>query len=359
MSDVTTTTAGPAMRVLSLGAGVQSTALLLLAAENPKQARLDAAIFADTGWEPASVYAHLDRLEREVARPAGIPIYRVSVGNIRDDALDPGHRFASMPLHVKAAPGEPCPACAGTGTHPKTSGADGHDHTGDRRPAVRAGACCQCGGDGKARDSLGRRQCTAEYKLRPLREQVRRLLGAKPKRNGRPGRVRSGQWVEQWVGISADEADRALTNRSTRYARARFPLLEPRIGGGLTRTGCQAINRANGFEAVARSACVGCPFRTDAEWRFMRDNHPGEFADAVAFDHAIRHGCARAIALGKPLRGQMFLHRSHLSLDTAPIDRVSAREWARRQGDLFDLGEAEPRACSPFGCRIDQAREVA
>ncbi len=78
----------PALRLLSLGAGVQSTTLLLLAAEG-RLPKLDGAIFADTGWEPATVYTHLDRLEREVAQPAGIPIYRVSAGNIRNDALDP------------------------------------------------------------------------------------------------------------------------------------------------------------------------------------------------------------------------------------------------------------------------------
>lgn len=78
----------PVLRVLSLGAGVQSTSLLLLAAEGRLPA-LDAAIFADTGWEPRAVYEHLDRIEREVAAPAGIPILRVSSGNIRDDALDP------------------------------------------------------------------------------------------------------------------------------------------------------------------------------------------------------------------------------------------------------------------------------
>jgi hypothetical protein len=44
------------------------------------------------------VYEHLDRLEREVAGPASIPVYRVSSGNIRDDALNPAKRFASMPL---------------------------------------------------------------------------------------------------------------------------------------------------------------------------------------------------------------------------------------------------------------------
>ncbi len=69
--------------------------------------RVDCAIFADTGWEPAAVYAHLDRLEKEVAEPAGIPVLRVSAGNIRNDALDPDHRFASMPLHILNQDGRP------------------------------------------------------------------------------------------------------------------------------------------------------------------------------------------------------------------------------------------------------------
>lgn len=89
----------PALKVLSLGAGVQSTCLLLMAAEGHLPG-LDAAIFADTGWEPRSVYEHLDRIEREIAEPAGIPILQVSSGNIRSDALDPSKHFASMPLHI-------------------------------------------------------------------------------------------------------------------------------------------------------------------------------------------------------------------------------------------------------------------
>lgn len=85
------------IRTLSLGAGVQSTALLALAADGVIDT-FDAAIFSDTGWEPAEVYNHLDRIVAEIAEPAGIPVHRVSNGNIRDDALDPTHRFASMPL---------------------------------------------------------------------------------------------------------------------------------------------------------------------------------------------------------------------------------------------------------------------
>jgi hypothetical protein len=57
----------------------------------------------------------------------------------------------------------------------------------------------------------------------------------------------------------------------------------------------------------------------------------------------------------------MYLHRSRVRLDLAPIDRVTAHEWATRQGDLIaglDLAEFEEsliddsslNGCSPFSC---------
>ncbi len=50
------------LRVLSLGAGVQSTTLALMI-EKGEIPMVDAAIFADTGAEPKAVYDHLDWLE--------------------------------------------------------------------------------------------------------------------------------------------------------------------------------------------------------------------------------------------------------------------------------------------------------
>jgi len=47
------------LRVLSLGAGVQSTTLALMAAHGEVGPMPDCAIFADTGWEPQAVYDHL------------------------------------------------------------------------------------------------------------------------------------------------------------------------------------------------------------------------------------------------------------------------------------------------------------
>ena len=94
----------PTQRYLSLGAGVQSSATLLLAARG-RIPTFDAAIFADTGWEPSNVYRQLARLTR-IAGQAGIPVVRVSNGHIRKDALDSGHRFASMPLFALGPHGQ-------------------------------------------------------------------------------------------------------------------------------------------------------------------------------------------------------------------------------------------------------------
>jgi 3'-phosphoadenosine 5'-phosphosulfate sulfotransferase (PAPS reductase)/FAD synthetase len=92
------TATGPALRLLSLGAGVQSTTVLLLACEG-EIPPFDVALFADTGWEPRAVYANLERLSAHAQRH-GIPVHQVSAGNIRADALDPKYRFVSMPLHT-------------------------------------------------------------------------------------------------------------------------------------------------------------------------------------------------------------------------------------------------------------------
>ncbi|HVA19932.1 MAG TPA: hypothetical protein VMU55_07145, partial [Solirubrobacteraceae bacterium] len=71
---------------VSLGAGVQSSALLLMLDAGALPGPLPAAaLFADTGWEPAAVYEQLSYLERTVKR---IPIYRVNAGNIRQQLLD-------------------------------------------------------------------------------------------------------------------------------------------------------------------------------------------------------------------------------------------------------------------------------
>ncbi|MFE7046298.1 hypothetical protein ACFU9X_45100, partial [Streptomyces atratus] len=233
----------PRHRILSLGAGIQSSTLLALSAEGVLP-RVDYAIFADTGWEPAAVYRHLNRLEKEIAEPAGIPVLRVSSGNIRKDALDPEHRFASMPLYILNKDGKP---------------------------------------------GMTRRQCTGEYKIKPIKRQVRDILGYPY-----PARVPKGVFVEQWVGISTDEFHRAK-DADVQYMHNRHPLIADM---NWSRTDCISYLTSLGLADTPKSSCLGCPFHGNAQWRKIRDESPDEWQDVVEFDAAIRQGNARANATG-------------------------------------------------------------
>ncbi|MFY1652819.1 hypothetical protein ACN27J_18250 [Solwaraspora sp. WMMB762] len=265
-------------RYLSLGAGVQSTTLLLLAVQG-RIPGFDAAVFADTSWEPAAVYRHLDRLTR-IARQAGIDVIRVTAGDIRADALDPGHRFASMPLF--------------------TLGPDGQR-------------------------GMARRQCTSEYKIKPIKAEVRRRLGYP-----HPARVPAGVRAEMAIGISLDEIGRAR-DCDVAYMRNVFPLLDL----GWRRTDCLRFLADNGYADTPKSSCVGCPFHDDRFWARLKADSPQEWADAVAFDTAVRNGSARANAQGRPLRGEFFLHRQRV-----PLGEVVLRP--RPQPDV--------PGCGPWTC---------
>lgn len=195
-------------RALSLGAGVQSTAVLLLSLEGVVPA-YDAIVFADTGDEPEDVYAHLDRL-RGVAE-----IATVSAGHLADTVHT---TFVPIPLY---------------------------DSSG----------------------GMGRRQCTYQYKLRPIYHHLRTL--------GRP--------VDLAVCISTDEAIRAKDAR-VKWCANVFPLLEL----GWSRADCSAYLEDRWPWPVPRSACVYCPFRSNREWLELRTHHPADWQAAVAFDESAR-----------------------------------------------------------------------
>ena len=81
------------LRILSLGAGVQSSTILLMSNMGllPK---LDAAIIADVGWESRVTYDWLYYLRAVCS----IPIIEVSGGNIKNDLLENSGTSRSMPF---------------------------------------------------------------------------------------------------------------------------------------------------------------------------------------------------------------------------------------------------------------------
>ena len=90
------------LRALSLGAGVQSTTLALMAAHGAVGPMPDCAIFADTGWEPRAVYEHLDWLMSANVLP--FPVFVVGPGNMRDNLLAAGRgeRWASIAAFARS-----------------------------------------------------------------------------------------------------------------------------------------------------------------------------------------------------------------------------------------------------------------
>ena len=116
----------PDVRIISLGAGVQSTVMALMAAKGELDPMPDCAIFADTGYEPQGVYDHLEWLEKQLP----FPTYRVSSGNIKSDIQKgvntTGLRFVAMPFFTKEG-------------------------------------------------GMGMRQCTNEYKIVPLKKKTREI----------------------------------------------------------------------------------------------------------------------------------------------------------------------------------------
>lgn len=248
------------LRVLSLGAGVQSTTLALMAAHN-KVPMPDCAIFADTQWEPRAVYDHLAWLRSPNVLP--FPVHVVTAGNIRENLRTrrntTGGRFTAIPWHTINP----------NGSH-----------------------------------GMGRRQCSSEYKLAPIARKIRELLGKPGHAHIAPGTV------EVMIGISRDEAHRAKPARQ-RYMINIFPLLDL----GMRRGDCLRWLAQHEYPTPPKSACIGCPFHDNAYWRHLRDHSPDEWSGAIRADRELRKGDARG------MRTIEYMHPDRVPLDQADIDR--------------------------------------
>ena len=253
------------LRVLSLGAGVQSTAMALMAETGYMgMEKPGLAIFADTGWEPKAVYEHLEWLKGQLS----YEVVTVSAGDIREDTLagrtPTGRNFIAMPVFTTSASG---------------------------------------------REGSAKRQCTSEYKLRPIFREVRKRLGIE---DGR--RAAKDRRAEIWLGITTDEASRAKPSREE-YITNRWPLLERDVSRAQAR---RWLEENHPDREVPRSACIGCPYRTGTEWKHMRETDPESFDDAVRVDMALREPALAAISkVSMYLSSQLApLHRA--DFDAAP-----------------------------------------
>lgn len=257
---------------ISLGAGVQSSTMALMAAHGELTPMPKGAIFADTQAEPASVYRWLDWLEERLP----FPVHRVTRGSLRDAALRP-HVSAKGAVYYKTA----------IPFHTK--------------------------GEGGKAGRITHRSCTRDYKIVPILRALRKLAGV-------PRGCREVRAV-QWIGISLDEIQRMKPSRDP-WAECRWPLIERRM----TRLLCLDWMREHGYPEPPRSACVFCPFRSNKEWRHLKVNDPEGFADAVEFDEE-----ARRVREGYALfRSTPYVHR-----DLVPLAEADVRSDTDRGQEVF------------------------
>ena len=226
--------AHPDLRILSLGAGVQSSTLALMI-EKKEVPAIDAAIFADTQAEPKEVYRHLEYLKTQVS----YPIYQITAGNLREDAIEASKGLVknySIPFFTK---------------NPD-------------KPEKRRG--------------MLQRQCTRNYKIRPIIKHIRELLGIKKHKN-----VKKGTRVELLLGISTDEAARMKPN-SLKYITNIFPLIDKKM----TREDCIQWLDQNNYRKPPRSACTFCPYRSPKELLHLKETQPEDWKEVIQFDQLIR-----------------------------------------------------------------------
>lgn len=249
---------------ISLGAGVQSSAMYLQAVAGELEAEGDlVAIWADVQAEPPWVYEQLDYLERVGGHV--IPIHRVTAGSLERNLYSGGEGrkgFAQIPAFI----------------------------------------------DGEHGRGMGRRQCTFQYKIRPIERACRDLLGLEP------GQHAAGKYrVRQWIGISTDEAHRAKPS-SVPWVERHYPLLfeRPQRRGDLLRWMTD-----HGHPEPRASSCYFCPFHSDRDWILLRDDAPEQFAQAVQIDRDLRTGDREAVYLHsslKPLDEVGFEHENQPDL---------------------------------------------
>jgi len=231
------------MNILSCGAGMQSTALALMACENARIGSVhplvpvyDAIIFCDLGHEPPWVYKQVDFI-KQACQDSGLNFYVLTEKSLYDDYLN---RFGKA--RVTAIPFW-------------TIGPDGK----------KAKMC---------------RHCTLDHKIIQIQKFVRHeLLGY---RKGERSRSEDLGAHSMYIGFSNEERQRIFDNRHPFFTN-RFPLIEM----GYERPDTYRYNlEVWGLDTKASACCI-CPFHTNYFFKHLEKEHPASYDAVITIDRLL------------------------------------------------------------------------
>lgn len=254
------------MKILSFGAGMQSTALALMSCENAVAAEpsfplvpvYDIVVFCDLGLEPPWVH-HQMEFTRRACEKAGIRFEVLEAPLYTDFMENFGvRRTISIPWW--------------------TLRGDGHK---SKMP----------------------RNCTIDYKIELISKFIRwDVLGYRKGQRLRPEDVKAH---EMHMGFSAEEANRCKENPNKLFVN-HFPLVEM----GLTRADNYAyIKDVWGLETKA-SACAFCPFHRNYFFQYLKEQEPRLYAKVVEVDELLRDKTPKP-----PMDSDLFISRSRKRLE--------------------------------------------
>lgn len=276
------------MKILSCGAGMQSTALALISCAQthgeiryPQVPRYDAVIYCDLGNEPDWVVEQVRFIER-ACKDCGIPFYILQSDLYRDYMENFGNsRVVAMPFWTL----------------------DKDDKPG--RIALRA--------------------CTMDYKIRVIQKFVRwNLLGYHPYQRLRSEDIGTH---ELHIGFSLEEASRSFPSQH-RMFQNKFPLIDM----NWERKDTYRYNLEEwGLDSKA-SACLVCPYHKNYFFQYIKHNFPADYASVVQFDDMLEQRQPQS-----RIQNRIFLSRSRKRIrELAPSDCNDAQTFEYRGRHIWN-----------------------
>lgn len=263
------------IRSISYGGGVQSTALLVLAA----QRRIDFPLFlmANVGEdsEHPDTLAYVRTVAMPYAEKHGVELVMLdrikrdgSVETLWGRLMKDGSR--SLPIPVRMSNGAP-----------------------------------------------GNRSCTADFKIKVIGKELKRRGGSK----SNPATV--------GIGISLDEIHRANAREVEPHERIVYPLvgIGEETGLKMTRLDCMRVIREAGIPVPPKSSCFFCPFHRPTAWADLARETPELFEKSVQLEETLN---ARRDMLGKD---HVFLTRFGIPLREAIDTEQELIPWADDPAD--------------------------
>lgn len=280
------------MKILSCGAGQQSTALALMSCEKAMRKKdiyplvpiYDAILFCDLGGEREWVYRQVDFIST-VCKKANIPFYVLRDKNLKEDYLNNygSARVCTIPFWSIDANGK----------------------------------------KGKMT-----RHCTIDYKIVQMQNFVRwNLLGYRKGQRSKPEDI---QAHEMHIGFTYEEQQRIFLSKHKLFVN-KFPMVEM----GLTRADNYAYVKERWGLETKGSACLFCPFHSNYFFKECKENSEKDYQVILDIDEKLAHGVPNR-RIGVP-DSQVFISRSRKRIkDLLPEECQDAECFSYKNHQIWN-----------------------